>query len=226
MPLAIAILAVAMIAGLAVPTHGQTQQAKPADAPLHGKKLVQAYCAGCHGPDGNSTDPQYPKLAGQKASYLRSQLRAFSTGARKSDVMSGPASAISEAQIDELADYFSRQAIKPDEIKDAQLAQAGARLFRTPQRRAPACAACHNARGFGGAGHMMGRGGMMGGGMGMMMGNTALVPNLNGQHAAYIIAQLAAFANGTRRGTVMGPIAAGLNEKGRAAVAEYLSGLR
>ncbi len=215
----------ALIAGLGVArlSHAQSPPAKPAEPQLHGLKLVEAYCAGCHGVDGNSTDPQFPKLAGQKASYLRSQVRAFKTGARKSDVMSGPAAAISDAQIGELARYYSDQAVKPDVVKDESLAQAGARLFRSSQRRAPACVVCHNPRGFSGMGHMMGRGGMMGRGM---MGNFADVPNLNGQHAVYTETQLAAFASGARRGTVMGPIAAGLNDKRRKAVAEYLSGLR
>jgi cytochrome c553 len=68
-------------------------------------------------------------------------------------------------------------------------------------------------------------GGMMGGRMGTM-GNTAAVPNLNGQHAAYIVQQLDALASGARRGTVMGPIASAWREQDRRAVAEYLSGLR
>lgn len=198
--------------------------------PLHGRELVEASCAGCHGIDGSTTsDPQYPKLAGQKAYYLRQQLRAFKSGARKSDIMSGPAHAITDAQIRELARYFSGQPVKPDPVKDPRLADSGARIFRYASRRAPACAACHGAGGFGRGGMMGGRGmgGMMGGGrMGMMMGNTAAVPNLYGQHAAYIVQQLDAFASGARSGTVMGPIAAAWREQDRRAVAEYLSGRR
>ena len=65
---------------------------------------------------------------------------------------------------------------------------------------------------------MMGNGGMM--------GNSAAVPKLNGQHAAYTLQQLDAFADGSRRSTVMGPIAAALTERQRRALAVYLSGLR
>jgi cytochrome c553 len=198
--------------------------------PLHGSKLAEAYCAGCHGADGNGSgaSPQYPKLAGQKASYLRAQLRAFKRGARKSDLMAGPASAISDSQIVELARVYSRQAVKADTVKDPQLAAIGRRIFNRSMRHAPACAACHNGSGSGPMGRMMGgRGGMMRGNrMGMMMGNLANVPNLNGQHAAYTIQQLDAFASGARPGTVMGPIAGALSERDRKAVAEYLSGLR
>ncbi len=72
-------------------------------------------------------------------------------------------------------------------------------------------------------------GGMMHGGMGGhmgMMGNTALVPRLFGQHATYTVAQLDAFASGKRRATVMGPIAARLSPHERQAVAIYLAGRR
>ncbi len=196
-----------------------------AELQLHGQKLSEAVCASCHGVDGNSTDPQYPKLAGQKAYYLHSQLYAFKNGTRKSEVMAGIVAGVSDAQIAELARYFSDQPVKPDTVKDQQLAALGARIFNYPSRGAPPCAACHAGRGF--RGGMMGGGrGMMGGGMGMMMGNTVEVPNLSGQHASYLLAQLDAFAAGTRPGTVMGPIARAWREQDRRAVAEYLSGLR
>lgn len=207
---------------------------KPSSATpaLHGRKLAEAYCAGCHGVDGNTTtDPLYPKLADQKVSYIRLQLRAFKSGARKSDIMSGPASAITNAQIEELARYYSDQPLKADPIKDRQLAAIGERIFRSPSRGAPACIACHGRGGPGfGRGGMMGggrgMGGMMRGRMGMMMGNTTAVPYLYGQHAAYSVQQLDAFASGARRGTVMGPISAALRPRNRRAVAEYLSGAR
>ena len=77
----------------------------------------------------------------------------------------------------------------------------------------------------GGMGRPMMGGGMMRGGMGMM-GNTAAVPHLFGQHAGYTVQQLDAFASGKRRGAVMGPIAARLSPRERRAVAEYLAGRR
>lgn len=222
----LAVLSAALIGGLLRLSYAQSTAQSPnrSEPQLHGTKLVAAYCAGCHGMDGNSADPQYAKIAGQKAFYLRAQLRAFKSGVRKSDIMSGPASAISDAQIVELARYFSQQTRKPDVVHDRQLARLGARIYSAPNRGgAPPCAACHGGRGFGQVG-MMG-GGMMGGRMGMM-GNTAGVPNLNGQHATYTIQQLDAFANGIRRGTVMNNIAPTMNEQDRKAAAEYVSGLR
>ena len=70
---------------------------------------------------------------------------------------------------------------------------------------------------------MMGRMSMMGMMGGGMMGH---VPNLNGQHAAYIIDQLNRFADGTRQDSVMNRIAAALSEIDKRAAAEFLSGLR
>jgi cytochrome c553 len=231
-----AALSAALIGGVfGISFAQQAAPVKPASPPLHGKKLVEASCAACHGVDGNTTpDPQYPKLAGQKAYYARQQLRAFRRGTHKSDIMSAPVAAISDAQIRELARYFSDQPVKPDKVNPL-LARDGARIFRYASRRAPACIACHGRAGYGRGGMMGGRGmggmgrmgGMMGRGhMGMMMGNSAAVPNLYGQHAAYIVKQLDAFASGARRGTVMGPIAAALSPQARRAVAEYLAGQR
>ena len=196
--------------------------------PLHAKELAATVCASCHGPTGNSAEPDDPKIAGQKEYYLRLQLRGFKYGARKSDEMSPIAALLSDTQIDELARFYSRQKVKPDAIKDRQLADLGARIFQYRGRGAPACAACHSPAGVG-RGMMGGRGGgMMGGGMmrGGMMGNTAAVPNVFGQHAVYTAQQLDNFASGKRRGAVMGPIAARLSPRERRAVAEYLSGRR
>lgn len=97
---------------------------------------------------------------------------------------------------------------------------------------APTPAPCPMAPGMmmgpGAMGPMMGSGmmggGMMGGGMGGMMGpGTANVPNLKGQHAAYIVDQLNRFASGERQGTVMNRMAASLDDADSKAIAEFLS---
>jgi cytochrome c553 len=200
-----------------------------ADKPLHGKELADAICTSCHGPTGNSPDPQYPKIAGQKYYYLRAQLRDFKRGARKSEVMAPLAAALSDTQIGELARFYSRQKVKPDAIKDRQLADLGSRIFYYPGRGVPACAACHSPGGYGRGMMMGGRGSMMMGGGGMMGGmmwNAEAAPDLFGQHASYTVQQLDAFASGKRRATVMGPIAARLSPRERQAVADYLSARR
>lgn len=97
---------------------------------------------------------------------------------------------------------------------------------------APTPAPCPMAPGMmmgpGAMGPMMGSGmmggAMMGGGMGGMMGpGTANVPNLKGQHAAYIVDQLNRFASGERQGTVMNRMAASLDDADSKAIAEFLS---
>jgi cytochrome c553 len=208
---------------------GQPEARKAAEPLLSGRKLAEALCAACHGSDGNSTDPQYPKIAGQNPYYIDLQLHAFKSGARQSQVMSGIAATLSERQIVELARYFSGQRVKPDVVQEGQLAEIGASVFHDATAGVPPCIVCHGGGGYGpgfGPGGMMGgRGGMMGGHMGMMMGSPGVVPNLYGQHAAYIVRQLAAFARGERRSNVMGPIAAAWREQDHRAVAQYLSGV-
>jgi cytochrome c553 len=228
---AVAIAAPVLALGIAELSRAQSRASSPqspstlVDPQPRGQEPVEAACAGCHGPDGNSPSPQFPKLAGQKAAYLASQLRAYKNGTRTSNLMAGPASNLSGAQIEELATFYSAQTVKPDVVADPELASFGAQIFTRPRPGAPPCAACHTRGGFGPMGPMMGGGRGMMGGMGMM-GNLEVVPNLDGQHARYTVQQLDAFASGARTGRVMGPIAASLSERDRVAVAQYLSGLR
>ena len=195
--------------------------------PEHGRSIAEAKCASCHGADGNSTDSQYPKLAGQNPAYLYWQLWAFKTGARRSDIMSGIVADLSDADAAGTASFYGRQAIRPDPVKDRGLTSAGERIFFSGAgpRMGPPCAMCHGStsqRGMMGGMPMMG---MMGRGM-MGSGMMADVPHLNGQHATYITDQLNRFAAGERQGMMMNRIAVALSETDRKAVAEFLSGLR
>ena len=70
-----------------------------------GKQKSQA-CAACHGEGGHSTNPQFPKLAGQIEDYLSHTLKAYHDGARKNAIMQGMAAALSESDIEDLAAYF------------------------------------------------------------------------------------------------------------------------
>ena len=70
-------------------------------------KTKAAVCAGCHGAKGVSAVPIYPNLAGQKEAYIVKQLKAFKAGTRTDPVMSGMAKPLSDADIDNLAAYFS-----------------------------------------------------------------------------------------------------------------------
>jgi cytochrome c553 len=68
-----------------------------------------AVCAGCHGMDGNSINGLWPKLAGQHEAYLMKSLKAFRSGERKEPTMNAMAKPLSDADIENLAAYFSAQ---------------------------------------------------------------------------------------------------------------------
>ncbi|MDN5753710.1 MAG: cytochrome c [Nitrosospira sp.] len=74
-----------------------------------GKKKAAEVCAACHGPDGNSPAPAFPKIAGQHATYLEKSLNEYKSGARKDPVMAGMAAALSKEDIENLSAYFASQ---------------------------------------------------------------------------------------------------------------------
>lgn len=84
------------------------------DAALQAKVQV---CAACHGPDGNSTDPQYPILAHQTARYIYLQLKDFKEGRRKDPLMSPVAATLERDDMLALADFFSQQKLAPNGFK-------------------------------------------------------------------------------------------------------------
>ena len=74
-----------------------------------GKKKAAEVCAACHGLDGNSPNPAFPKLAGQYETYLEKTLIAYKTGERENAIMSSMAAALSKEDIENLSVYFSSQ---------------------------------------------------------------------------------------------------------------------
>jgi len=74
-----------------------------------GKKKALEVCAACHGPDGNSTAPDFPRLAGQHKDYLAKSLRDYKSGARKDPIMSGFAAPLSARDIENLSAYYAAQ---------------------------------------------------------------------------------------------------------------------
>ncbi len=72
-------------------------------------KSKSASCGACHGPDGNSTNPTWPKLAGQHAAYVVKQLKAFKSGERKDPLMSPMAAGLSEKDMQDVAAYYAAQ---------------------------------------------------------------------------------------------------------------------
>ena len=76
--------------------------------PAAGQKLSQT-CVACHGPDGNSPSPEFPKIAGQHYDYLVKVLKDYKSGARKNAIMAPMAANLTPRDIDDLAAYFSSQ---------------------------------------------------------------------------------------------------------------------
>ena len=64
-------------------------------------------CMGCHGPAGKGIGPHYPRLSGQPAEYIRTQLIAYKNGERENHIMNDVAFPLSMEQIDALATYIS-----------------------------------------------------------------------------------------------------------------------
>lgn len=158
-------------------------------------------CVVCHGLSGNSTDPAMPSLAGQPAQFITTSLYMFREGIRKDPVMSPMASSLSNADMNELAAYFSQQKAAPPTHKTSpENAAAGARL--TEQHH---CVQCHGPR---------------------LMG-LQHIPRLAGQQFAYLRKQLHAFKAKTRAdwdGNMAAAVQA-LSERELDVLADYLSGL-
>jgi len=82
--------------------------AHAAGNPEAGRQKSQV-CQSCHGADGNSTNPQFPRLAGQYPDYLVQALSEYKSGARKNPIMAGFAANLSERDMQDIASYFAEQ---------------------------------------------------------------------------------------------------------------------
>ena len=175
----------------------------------NGKSLSQT-CAVCHGPDGNSVNPIWPKLAGQHASYTAKQLKNFKDGIRVNAQMAGMVATLSEQDMNDLGLYFEAQKnsfgyAKPESIN------LGEKIYRAGHSESgiPACMSCHGPAGSGNPG--------------------AMYPLLRGQHAEYTASQLKMFKKGERNNdtnNVMRSIASRMTKEQIEAVSEYIQGLR
>lgn len=156
-------------------------------------------CAHCHGTDGNSSSGAYPSLAGQTKEYLIKQINAFRNGERQNSMMSPAARVLSEADVADVAEYFNSQTRVRSTFKtDPAIVAAGKALAEEKQ-----CIACHQA-GFKGLGE---------------------IPRLSRQKQPYIVRQLKAFRDGTRKNEVMAPLAQQLTDEQIEALAQYITGL-
>jgi len=181
-----------------------------------------ATCVACHGVNGNSTNEQWPSLAGQNAVYFKSQLKHWHDKTRQDslNLMPAMAAALSDQDMDDLAAYFSQQVPTGLEA-DPSFWQAGQQLYRGGDRarNIPACIACHGP---------IGRGNPAAG-----------YPALRAQHAVYTIKQLTDYAadqrytrsekgetNGGPYAQIMHTIAGALTQQDIRNLASYVQGIR
>ena len=187
------------------------QPAGPLPGDVKAGQAKAAVCGACHGMDGNSTDSQYPKLAGQNEEYIVRQLHNFKSGKRQNAIMMGMASPLSDQDMANVGAYFMSQQVHPG-VADQSLVKTGGKLYREgdASRGIPACMACHGPDGRGNPG--------------------AAYPQLAGQHAKYLLKTLTAWHDGTTWGSdahakIMPMIAKRLTSKDITALSSYLEGL-
>jgi len=167
-------------------------------------------CSTCHGSDGNSVSPNFPKLAGQQQEYLVSQLKNFRSHNRSDpegfEYMWGIVRHLTDEQIAGLAEYYSKQTPSRPEKSTADPVQlaAGKEIYEkgVPEQNVIACSSCHGPKAQG----------------------VGAFPSLANQHAHYIVRQLSVFQDtqGGRPGTPMEFVVHPLTGDNKEAVAAYL----
>lgn len=176
-----------------------------------GKSKTQT-CVACHGPDGNSTVPNWPKIAGQYENYLEKQLKDFrqgEKGPRYEASMYAMVAALSDQDIADLSAFYASQKQTMGKAK-SDLVPLGQRIYRggNIQTGVSACMACHGPSGEG--------------------NEAAKFPKLAGQHATYIENQLIAFRDGKRKNSpngMMESISHRMSSDEMKAVSSYVEGL-
>jgi len=172
-----------------------------------GKVIV---CGACHGADGNSAAPNFPKLAGQGERYLLKQLKDIKSGARPILEMTGMLDNLSDQDLADISAYYASQQMSVG-AANADLVERGEALFRGGKlaEGMPSCTGCHSPDGAGLA--------------------AAGYPKLGGQHAAYVAKQLTDFREGDRTNDgdsmIMRGIAAKLSNKDIEALSSFIQGL-
>jgi cytochrome c553 len=171
-------------------------------------EIVQGKCFICHGADGESSSPLFPRLAGQHAGYIARQLADYRSGRRKSDTMRPMVDDLSPEDFAALGRYFESKPPHAHAVPDAELAQVGWFIFvrGNPYSGVPPCASCHGPKGLG----------------------TEQLPRLAGQHAMYIENQLKKFntRERTNDNAIMHSVASKLTELEAKAVSAYIAGLK
>ncbi len=172
------------------------------------EEIVQGRCFICHGANGESSSPAFPRLAGQNAAYVSRQLADYQSGKRKSSSMQPMVEGLSDDDMKALGAWFEKQETHVHAVEDRELADVGRFVYLrgNPFNGVAACATCHGKDGHG----------------------SVTLPRLAGQHAQYTENQIKQFnrRERTNDNAVMHGIASKLSELETKAVAAYLSGLK
>jgi len=179
------------------------------DTQLSGHELIVKTCSACHGLDGNSISPQFPKLANQQRDYIEAQLQEFKGHSRvdKDGVtyMWGMAR-LNAKQIGEISEYYSHQRVFADQANtDSVSRQRGQQVFENGigDKNVPACASCHGDQGRG----------------------NGVIPRIAGQHQVYLEKQIRVFkiSEDRPRGVAMKYVVHQLSDQDITDVTEFLS---
>jgi cytochrome c553 len=177
-----------------------------AAARAHAEKVAITVCGTCHGRDGNSIQPKFPRLAGQHENYLIAQLKAFRAQSRGDpdaiSYMWGMSSELDDATIAAVAAYYAAQRAEPSTSGTSALLAHGREVYDhgIASEGVPACSTCHGPDAHG----------------------LQDFPRLAGQHAQYILKQLASFQSNMRNVAIMHGVAQNLRLPEMQAVAAYL----
>jgi cytochrome c553 len=172
----------------------------------HAQKLAVTVCGTCHGQDGNNTQPKFPRLAGQNANYLASQLKAFRSQARGDPdaigYMWGMAAELDDDTIAALAAYYAAQKAEAGRRTDQAAITRGRDIYEhgIPAEGVPACSSCHGPDAHG----------------------LQDFPRLASQHEQYILKQLGSFQSNMRKVAIMHGVAQNLRPGEMDSVAAFL----
>lgn len=152
-------------------------------------------CSSCHGLNGKSPFPLKPSLAGQNASYIVNQLKAFKSGRRINDTMKAISESLSNDEMVALATYYS--------IQEPEVMGGNILLLEKGKDKYSLCWSCHGQNGEGPGSY----------------------PQISGQHAQYTTLQLKNFKNGLRINPAMNAIVSGLSSEDMEALGAYIATL-
>lgn len=197
------LIALALAGGMATSNAGPAIKGDLAK----GEALMAERCAACHGPDGNSPVPNFPKLAGQHPEYLLHELNEYKEHHRDNEMMVPMVEGLSDEDMADLAVFLAAQKPAPGTVTDPSLLPLGKKIYLegNPDTGVPSCDGCHEEGGEG----------------------SSRYPRIAGQNVEYTLEQFRLYTSGKRQfgKKVMRTVAERLTEQETRAVAEYMASL-